>query len=1255
MIETILEFLKVFWVMSIAGQIFTILGVFLAALATWSQVWAAVYPIWKERKEKRLLDREFGQTSFFRDMDNLSTRYYVRPNCSSVDPTYADYDEEDLDTTFPLEGKTFEAIDRFLSRKSGFNHMIILGGSGMGKTSLLLNYYLYNQRRGANQRRRIALVPLGVEGIEANIKAVENKNNTVLFLDAFDENTKARDDHKSRLLEIMELCNDFSHVIITCRTQFFTADEEIPVSTGIIRVGPRSGGQERDYKFQRLYLVPLTDAQVRQYLRKRYPLWQWRTQHKAWQLVRKVPQLSARPMLLAFIPDLLADDNISVNYTFELYEALIEAWLQRESWWVDPELLRKFSERLAVDLYLNLQKRGSERIPYQGLTQLAKIWDIPLQDWQITGRSLLNRDAEGNYKFAHRSIMEYLFLYADTSDLDMHWPDFVLNNQMKTFIQEMIDAKSIDLLNTLPKANFENNRFYKANFKGAILYQANFKDSYLEKANLEHANLNGANLEKAYSERANLRGANLEEANLKGASLRGANLEEANLRGANLEEANLEGASLRGANLEEANLEGASLRGANLEGTNLDRVQYDTFTKWPNEFDSWNSGTIHYGFQKDINGNITQIARDPKNVRNQKNHAVLRQVVYKFWVDGVLRNSLFNEVRIRLNLAIQPDAVDNRPWDLVLQQLDRPDYEIDERKQLIGIYDDIGKLMLILGAPGSGKTTSLLMLAESLLTRASADPTYPTPVVFNLSSWQSGQSLADWLIEELNQRYQMPKKVSQEWIENDELLLLLDGLDEVDEARRNECVTTINEFHHNHMVGMVVCSRIAEYESLTGKLQLQGAVIIRPLTQNQIDQYIADLGPYEQTIAQVLKNDNDLRSLAQTPLMLSVITLALQGDSNQGDNASRRPTQRLLDRYIQRMFQHRGLQHKYTPYNTLHWLQWLASKMTERSQTIFLIERLQPNWLGSSALVNVYRLSVGLSVGLIFGLGVGPSIGLIFGSSAGLSIGLIFGLLVGLISGVSEKIDAREELNFSIENGLIGGLSGGLIGGTIGVVKGGLIGGVSGGLIIGPIFGLIFGLNDLKSWQEIKTSWRQGLGGGLIVGLSGGLIIGLVFGMSGGLSFGLLVGLLVGLLGESRTAEAKMKTQPNQGIWKLLRYGLIFGLTFGMLIGISGGLIFGLIFGLFFGLLGGLIFGLIFGVIGEGDPILMAPLKHLILRILLYYQKFVPWNYAHFLDYAAERLFLHKVGGGYVFVHRMILEHIAALTEEDIERIASIE
>ena len=45
---------------------------------------------------------------------------------------------------------------------------------------------------------------------------------------------------------------------------------------------------------------------------------------------------------------------------------------------------------------------------------------------------------------------------------------------------------------------------------------------------------------------------------------------------------------------------------------------------------------------------------------------------------------------------------------------------------------------------------------------------------------------------------------------------------------------------------------------------------------------------------------------------------------------------------------------------------------------------------------------------------------------------------------------------------------------------------------------------------------------------------------------------------------------------------------------------------------------------------------------------YLPWKLEPFLDYAADELnFLQKVGGGYLFIHRYLLEHFAAMQTPD--------
>ncbi|MFM9951987.1 MAG: hypothetical protein ACKV1O_28915 [Saprospiraceae bacterium] len=107
-----------------------------------------------------------------------------------------------------------------------------------------------------------------------------------------------------------------------------------------------------------------------------------------------------------------------------------------------------FSQSLAVDLYVNREKRNGrlsihkdEKITSDSRLQLSDLEKIEepwaKSDWW--NRSLLNRDAEGQYKFSHKSILEYFL-----AQRAFEYPDFfrVLNFQgMNTaviFFQEML-------------------------------------------------------------------------------------------------------------------------------------------------------------------------------------------------------------------------------------------------------------------------------------------------------------------------------------------------------------------------------------------------------------------------------------------------------------------------------------------------------------------------------------------------------------------------------------------------------------------------------------------------------------------------------------------------------------------------------------------------------------------------------------------------------------------------------------------------
>lgn len=202
-------------------------------------------------------------------------------------------------------------------------------------------------------------------------------------------------------------------------------------------------------------------------------------------------------------------------------------------------------------------------------------------------------------------------------------------------------------------------------------------------------------------------------------------------------------------------------------------------------------GDVHGG-EVTIGQRITNfLVGSTEQQRAQRNRRAMLELVRNTWVEGVFEQSLHGAVLIELGLEEQPDAVE-RPWDMLVQMPGQPSCTLPRGTKVIDVFDEMNQALLILGQPGSGKTTMLLELARDTIARAEEAPAECTPVVFNLSSWAEKRlPLVEWLVEELNTKYNIPKKIAQPWVEGDELLLLLDGLDEVAEEWREDCIEAI--------------------------------------------------------------------------------------------------------------------------------------------------------------------------------------------------------------------------------------------------------------------------------------------------------------------------------------------------------------------------------------------------------------------------------------------------------------------------------
>lgn len=528
-------------------------------------------------------------------------RYYVEPDLQRRKPNLEQQRDASPDQRMPA----FSWLDQAFSKRSSERFFLLLAESGMGKSSLLLNY----------AGRRISRLPFRTDVLVCRsrdlsdnlFKDIPLHHRELLLVDALDEDPRAWPQAESstierhsaaahaRLRELLKTGQTFKRTLVACRTQFFADAKNLPTDTGVEN-DPRPAGVPATYQLVHIYLCPFDEKQVSRFVRRRYRF-SGKKRREVEQLVRSVPHLAMRPMLLAYADYIVGNYSADGKPTMmEVYQEMIAGWLVRERCFAgsiaECDLFR-FSVEVARRMYINLTQGSPARLTNAEVQTVASSLNITLRADLLASRSLLTRVAD-HWQFVHASILEYLFIVSHlqappSSRVVVPW-----TAQMKAMLREILMTgkaeqwfRRVDSSISAPtepqtspieldlcRVDLSGENLTGAVIPGMGLVDARLSQAVLGSAVLSKANLSGTDLRQIDARSADISGAHMSNADLARSDLRQVKLHRTDLCCANLTYCNLEGADLTGAAISEASFSGANLARARLADTLLSKANF---------------------------------------------------------------------------------------------------------------------------------------------------------------------------------------------------------------------------------------------------------------------------------------------------------------------------------------------------------------------------------------------------------------------------------------------------------------------------------------------------------------------------------------------------------------------------------------------------------------------------------------------------------------------------------------------------------
>ena len=479
--------------------------------------------------------------------------------------------------------------------------------------------------------------------------------------------------------------------------------------------------------------------------------------------------------------------------------------------------------------------------------------------------------------------------------------------------------------------------------------------------------------------------------------------------------------------------------------------------------------------------------------------------------------------------------------------------------------------LVILGAPGAGKSVLAAHLTQELiaalpdgaLTSAYRVPVWLSltgcPLTSDMSPKTADERFRKWIIDEITEGFGMPADVARQLVEQDRVLPVLDGLDEMAAGGAQAVLAQLNDLASRTPV--ILTCRVGDYAHIAEESTAPSPIVrdahhirVLPLTPAAVADYLRRVGRDRPTAWQpILQALDDVGTTRRAPpgvealtnpLLLSLAMMAFRDAPDPRPLLGLRSETALSDlvayaipalavaptlpggRNVATTYGWSGPQ-------LMRWLTHLAStQRRHHGQGTSEYDILLPDlWvLGEARWPR-------LVIPALFFLSSGAALGW-WASSRRSGVPLLFLTfwfsVLGWLS--LSRADVQRITWPPRPRRLMRGLVGGLVGGLAVGLAYGLAGGLAYGLAGEPA-----GVNGCG--QLLRQCLAYGLAYGLAGGLSGGLAFGLAVGLTGGLVFGLIPGNGAGWVrfGLGTALAARRGLAPHR-LSRFLDWGLSVGL-----------------------------------------------------------------------------------------------------------------